>query len=142
MSSLIEKLISLDKNLVTNLPSKEVEIKRLSNLLGEKYKIKVQAISNDVLGDIKKRTNKIGKKGKMEVDVILQTNLVLAHGIIEPNLKDKKLLDHYGVHSSIELINRIFLPGEQEKISDVIAELSGMGEDDDIEDEIDEIKKQ
>lgn len=133
--SLIDKLLQLDVNKVTEKPTKEFEIKRLSELAGEKILFKCQALDGETYADIQRKAIDISKKGNIKDMKIFEMQLMTCvEGIIEPNLKDKKLLEYYGVPTPKELVKKILLPGEIADLHNVINELSGYETDDEEED--------
>ena len=64
--------------------------------------------------------------------------LTVIDGVIEPSLKDKRLLAYFGCATPKELVKKLFLAGEIAELSSVITELSGYDKDEDEE----ELKKQ
>lgn len=133
--SLVDKLLQLDVNKVTEKPTKEFEIKRLSDIAGEKVLFKCQAIDGDTYADIQRKAIDISKKGTIRDMKIFEMQLMACvEGIVEPNLKDKKLLEHYGVPTPKELVKKMLLPGEIADLYNVVNELSGYETDDEEED--------
>lgn len=139
MSNLIDVLLSADKSKFTEQETKTIELKRLTKLTGTKFEISVKSISHREYKDIYSRANKIGKKGVVKMDLALTSELILIAGIVDPDLKNEKLLKHFGCYSANELIDKLFTAGEITLISDIILEISGIT-DDEI-DEFEEIKK-
>lgn len=139
----IDKLLSLDALETSKLPTKKIEIKRLSEKLGEPYEITIQALSNEDYRQAQKRANNIKKKGKIDFNSALFQSIIITKGIIEPDLTNEKLLNHYGCYSSTELADKIFLSGEQSKIVEEIQKLGGHTDDDDEDEDMENtIKKQ
>ena len=135
--SLIDKLLQLDANKVIEKPTKGFEIKRLSKLLGEKVIFKCQAIDGETYADIQRSSIDISKKGSIkDMQIFNMQVMTCVEGIIEPNLKDKRLLEHYGVPTPKELVKRMLLPGEIADLYNTINELSGYERDDEDEDDI------
>jgi hypothetical protein len=115
----IEKLLKLDSNKI-QLPCKEVEITRLSKLLGEKFIVKLQAVGAPESDSI--RDMAIKNDG---VDVNeLRKGHILA-GVREPNLRDESLRKHFGAVTPYDLLDKLFLPGEREALYEEISKLSG-----------------
>lgn len=48
---------------------------------------------------------------------------------IEPNLKDKELLEGYGVKEPVKIIEKLFLPGESKRIATLLIEAAGYKEE-------------
>lgn len=133
--SLIDKLLQLDVNKVTEKPTREFEIERLSKLLGEKVMFKCKALDGETYSDIQRKGIDISKKGSIRDMKIFEMQLMTCiEGIVEPNLKDKRLMEQYGTPTPKELVKKMLLPGEIADLHNVINELSGYETDD--EDEI------
>lgn len=50
---------------------------------------------------------------------------VVLKGVVEPNLKDKELLQHYHAPTPAELLPKILNAGEITELNDIIQRLSG-----------------
>ena len=123
--SLVDKLMQLDAGKI-KLPEKEVEIKRLSELLGEKVVFKCRAIDGERYADIQKMAVDISKKGDIrDINMYKMQVLTVIEGVVDPNFKDKKLLEHYNCHTPEELVKKLLLAGEITELFNVINELSG-----------------
>jgi hypothetical protein len=115
----IEKLLKLDSNKL-QLPTKEVEVGRLSDLTGEQFILELQAVSAPETESIRDMATK-----NNEVDILeVRKGLILA-GVKEPNLRDETLRKHFSSATPYDLIDKLFLPGEIEAIYDQISKLSG-----------------
>lgn len=78
---------------------------------------------NDIYGTI------VGKDGKREFSKNYDMNLMFCvNGVIEPNLKDAALMEHFGARTPKDLAEILF-DSEVGEIADEIAELSGYSED-------------
>lgn len=96
---------------------------------------KCQALDGQTYGDIQRMSIDISKKGDFKDIKIFETQLMTCvEGIIDPDLKDEKLLKHYNVSTPKALIKKILLPGEIADLRDVIDKLSGYESDEDEED--------
>ncbi|TVX88343.1 phage tail assembly chaperone [Paenibacillus agilis] len=112
-------------------PSKEVELKRLSQNAGEPVVFKCQALTMDEFEEIQEISMSVSKKGELESFSASQVQLfTLLKGIVEPDLKDKRLLDAYGVSTPKQLLesSKLLLPGEITQLYNIISSLSGFGE--------------
>lgn len=125
--NLVDKLLQLDANEL-DLPTADVEIKRLSKKLGEKMIFKCRAIDSDTYNDIIELTTGINDQGNPTVDTGKLQILVAIEGIVSPSLKDEKLLKHFNCATPQVLLNKLLLPGEITKLSNTISELSGFGD--------------
>lgn len=134
--NLVDKLLQADVAKITTRPTEKMEIKRLSKLLGCKFEITIQAMSSRKAAEIQRMTIELTKKGQFE-DLNMydpQIHTVLA-GITDPDLKDTKLLEHFGATTPKELIPKLFLAGEISNIKSRIEKLSGFDDDQSTSDE-------
>ena len=63
--------------------------------------------------------------------------IIVTEGVEEPNLKDKKLQEHFGVERAVDLAEILF-GSEINTIADAITEISGYT--DDVEAEVEDVK--
>jgi hypothetical protein len=120
--NVIEKLLKLDTNKI-QLPTKEIEVTRLSKLLGEKFVLSLQAVGSpesDAIRDMAFKDD--------DVDVIEVRKGHILAGVKEPNLRDESLRKHFGAATPYDLLDKLFLPGEREALYEEISKLSGFGE--------------
>lgn len=84
--------------------------------------------------------NKTGRKGKQErsFDVVAYNRGVSVSSMVFPDLNSEELQDSYGVRGAENLYSVMFLFGESAKILEKVTEISGL--DDDINDDIEEVK--
>ena len=137
--SLIDKLLQMDKSKLMEMPTKEVEFERLTKLLGEPFKIRCKAIDGERYADIQRSAVDLNKKGGLrDINLFEMQVLTVIDGVVEPSLKDKRLLAYFGCATPKELVKKLFLAGEIAELSSVITELSGYDKDEDEE----ELKKQ
>lgn len=123
--SLIDELLKADFKQIDD--KAKVKVSKLSKLLGHDVEITVQAIDGKRYRDIRNMATKT-VKNKTKFDVgQFQDNVVL-NGVVDPSLKDKDLLDRFKVATPLELMDKLFYPGDINKLSDKISELSGFDE--------------
>ena len=138
--SLIDKLLQMDNKTLTEMPKREVEVPRLTQVLGEPFKVVCQAIDGERYADIQKASIDLNKKGGVRnINLFDMQVLTVIDGVVEPSLKDKKLLQHFDCITPKELVKKLFLAGEIAELSNVVTELSGY---DKTEEDEEEIKKQ
>lgn len=118
----IEKLLKLDASKL-QMPSKEVEVKRLSDLLGEQFIVKLRGISSDKLDEIRDMAI---KDDSIDVNEVRKATVLT--GVIEPNLRDESLSKHFGATTPYDLVDKLFLPGEKDALYEQINKLSGYNE--------------
>jgi len=124
MSRTLDLLLKLDQSKLKR-PRKEVEIKRLSDLTGEKVAFVCEALTADEMGGIQEMVLDVKKQ---DVDIPEMQALTVLAGVKEPNLKDKDLLGCYNVPTPKELLRKLLLPGEIAALYQTISDLSGYGE--------------
>lgn len=138
--SLIDKLLQMDNKTLTEMPKREVEVPRLTQVLGEPFKVVCQAIDGERYADIQKASIDLNKKGGVRnINLFDMQVLTVIDGVVEPSLKDKKLLQHFDCVTPKELVKKLFLAGEIAELSNVVTELSGY---DKTEEDEEEVKKQ
>ena len=113
------------------LPTKTMEIKRLSNVFGAPFIITVSALSPDRYEEVQDMA--ISVKGKdADIEISLFQILVVLEGVMDPNgkplFKNKDLMAKFKTSTPKELVRKILLSGEITGIYGEIAELSGFGE--------------
>lgn len=138
--SLIDKLLQMDSSKLTQMPTKDVPMARLTELMGETFTVKCQAIDGERYADIQRSAIDLNKKGGIKnLNLFDMQVLTVIDGVVEPSMKDSKLLKHFGCATPKDLVKKLFLAGEIAELSNVITELSGY---DKTEDDEEEVKKQ
>lgn len=138
--SLIDKLLQMDSSKLTQMPTREVPMARLTELMGESFTVKCQAIDGERYADIQRSAIDLNKKGGIKnLNLFDMQVLTVIDGVVEPSMKDSKLLKHFGCATPKDLVKKLFLAGEIAELSNVITELSGY---DKTEDDEEEVKKQ
>ena len=120
--------------------TKEVELKRWSKTFGKKIKFTLQAVGSRRLLEIQRQCTTVKKGNIKDVDAYMVQALTLIEGVKDPDLKNKQLLDMFGVATPKELINKIFNAGEVLKLFSEIQKLSGVDDDEDEETSEEKIK--
>lgn len=138
--SIIEELLKVDLKEFQEEEFLELELKRLSEKLGKPFIIKVKALNEKEMKEVKKSSEKRLKKGGVQLDEIAFINQICVNSIVEPCLTDERLLSHYKCNSAEELMNVLFNFSEKDSISLKVLEFSGLI-DDELDDTVKEIKK-
>ena len=108
---------------------REIEIPRLSKKAKKPFKVKIHAISAKRF--TKLATGITGKDGQVQLDKAYDVNVALTlAGMVDPDMKNKELMEKLGCSTPGELLEKIFRPSEIGTIADTITELSGFGGDD------------
>lgn len=124
--NLIEKLILIDKERAQERKTKKLKSARLSKLTGEETEITIKELSGKRLNDLTQII--INEDGKKDFGRMYDLNLMYCvEGVAEPNLKDSRLLEHFGVKTPKDLAAMLF-EAEAGKIAGEIVSLSGIGE--------------
>lgn len=135
--SLIDKLIAIDKGTFTHEETAEIRSKSLSRVLGEEVTVKVKGLDSALYMSIAALA--VDKNGRTDyVKSYDSAALMVAEGMVEPNLKDEKLQKHFGAASPKDLAKILFKGSEITDIAGKIGELSGF--DADAADEEEEVK--
>jgi len=110
MSNTLDLLLKME---LPHPPEKVVKLKRLSQICGAPVEFKLRALS-------------YSKAAELTSSVMddLNVHIILA-GVVEPNLKDRGLLEKYGAATPAELVKKLLLPGEIESLAREIERLSG-----------------
>ena len=128
---ILDKLLNADE---APIPEKTVLIKRLG------IPITLKGISQKKIAKLRNRYTRTvkGRKGAPDTKEVDSEEFVLAlivESTVKPNFNKEELFNKYKVSGPVELISRIFLPGELEQLSEVAYELCGY------EDEFEEIEE-
>ncbi len=121
MSQTLDMLLSIDPERANKRPTKKIEISRLSKLAGAPVLFTIQALDIDEAYEITGMATKEDHYSSKEASLFI----VLA-GVIDPNLKDKKLLEKFSAATPKELVKKLLLSGEITGLSDKIGDLSGL----------------
>lgn len=125
--NLAEVLMNADKKKITELQTKEYEVKRLSNLLGTPFILTLQEIPPKRVMEINQQAVKMNinkKEGQnVDVDVFTLQMLTLVEGI-ESGLGDRELLKAYRCATVKELYVKIF---KAKEISDIAEAINSLG---------------
>jgi len=114
------------------LPTKRVEITRLTEAFGAPFILTCRALTPDRFEEVQDMAVSI--KGKdADIEVSLMQLLVVMEGVIDdtgkPMFKNKELMLKFKAQSPKELVRKILLSGEIASVYNALAGLSGFGED-------------
>lgn len=113
------------------LPTKQMEITRLSGVFGAPFVITVSALSPDRYEEVQDMA--VSVKGKdADIEISLLQVLVVMEGVMDPNgkhlFKNKDLMAKFKASTPKELVRKLLLSGEIANIYGEIANLSGFGD--------------
>ncbi len=124
----IDLLMGLDADKLKEVPTKELKIKRLSELSGADFIVKVQAIPAKRFTELVSGIT--GKDGSVDASKAFDANVKIAvAGLIDPSLKDKDLQEKFGCSTPAQLMQTIFTGSEIGVIADAVTSLSGFSGD-------------
>lgn len=148
---MIEKLLKKSKEELTNTQTAEIEIERLSELIGEPCIFKIRGLTNKEMKELRelntkkewRKAQKNGKVVKEEVDVIDTYKLgldTIVEATIEPNFRDSRLREKFGTEIPTDIVEEMLMQGEIIKIANTIKQLIGDTEEETQQDIDEEIK--
>ena len=113
------------------LPTKKVEITRLSQIYGSPFIVMIKAVSAEQWGDLQNMSVSVNNGDDVEVDLsLLQVFTVMECTYDEdgaPLFKNKALMKQLHAFSPKELVTKVLLSGEVTSLYNDISELSGFG---------------
>lgn len=125
MGNIASLLINLDTDKLKRRPTVKMEVKRLSELLGEPAIITIQAIPPKRYMEY--AANVFGKNGEPNAAKMYEAmKMVAISGLVEPSMKDKDAMEKHGCSTPEELIELVFTAAEIQTIGTKITEISGM----------------
>lgn len=108
MKNVLDILLNME---IPDPQKKQVKLKRLSETCGENVFFTIKELGYSRVAEIKKHED-------IEVHTLLA-------GVVEPNLKDKALMEKFHALTPAELIKKMLQPGEIADLSIQIEKLSG-----------------
>ncbi len=133
--NLVEKLMKIDKGEFEKGKTKKLKSMVLSDTLGEKAYITIQSVNPQEVLDL--TATGLDDEGNQIIEKTLDMNsLITAAGVIDPPLKDGKLMEHLGVTTPAMAALKLF-KGEVNYIAAEINKMAGFNIDrDDVDEEI------
>ena len=128
MSNILDLLLNADLEQIER-PSKEVEIKRLSNIFGEKFTVLCKALAYDKYSEIQENCITMTSKEPTFDLQKLQIELVF-NGVFNAEdgtrfFSNKDLHKKFKVPNGKEFIKKLLLSGEISALADAITDLTG-----------------
>ncbi len=126
--NLAEALLAADAGTITKKATKDLEIPRLSKLLGEPFILHLRQISARRVREIQDSAIKMSADGRPEsIDNYGLQIRLLCDGITNKDFDSRDVLKHYGAATRKDLFEILFDAGEVQDISNAISELCGFG---------------
>lgn len=126
--NLVEALIKADAKKAEELKTSVFLSKRLGKILGqsEAVEVKIKELPNRRVNDI--LAYQVDKRGEYDFSKSFDAKLMMiVEGVVEPDLKNKELQEHFGCGKARELAEKLF-QSEVTELSDAIADISEVGE--------------
>lgn len=124
---IIDFLMSIDRDKLTEVPTEKVRAKRLSEIAGEDVFVTVSALPGDRYAEIS--TTSV-RNGKLDFSRVYDMqSLMVAEAVKDPDLKNGDLQRHFGAATPRDLARILFPGGEIAKLADVVTQLSGYSDD-------------
>lgn len=121
--NLVEQLIRIDTKKASERETKQIVSSRLSKLMGEETKITITELSGKRLNDLAQII--LDKNGNKNMSKVYDMNLMYCvYGIVDPSMKDERLMEHFGAKTPKDLVEILF-QAEAGKIAGEIAALTG-----------------
>lgn len=118
MSNLLTKLINSDKREFEK-PSADVELPRLSKILGEKFVVTVKTLPTILAEDIEEQCTKVTPDGGVDININKMMNKILMESVYfedEHLFRNKGLMDAFNAKTPVDLINTLLLGKEKEEL--------------------------
>lgn len=113
------------------LPTKQVEINRLSEVYGAPFIVTCKALTPDKYEEVQDMALDVKNKD-VDLDINLLQLFVVIEGVCDatekPMFKNKDLMSKFKVPTPKELVRKLLLSGEISKLYGEISELSGFGD--------------
>lgn len=122
--NIVEKLLKIDAGQL-EMPKKTIKI--FCKKIKQELEFEINAIDPERLANIQKQSLNI-KKGDVAIsDLYTLKTLIILEGC--PVFKDKSLMQHFGVPTPKELIKKLLLSGEIDKLYNEIWDLNEFNEE-------------
>lgn len=113
--------ILLSKN--AQKPTREFEIKRLSEIIGKPFIATVRALSYEELDGIQERAGENSIKAR---------SMTILMAVSFEGSKLSEFKENAGVTTANEMVSRVFLPGEIKSLYNAVFDVSGFGVTDNV----------
>ncbi len=126
------KLSALDALMASNpVVTETVRIKRLG------VDFEVKSLTGDDIQSLKAECTKMKRNGKKMEEYVDNDELsiaMIAKATINPDFSNADLMAKFGASTSIQCVNKALVAGEIFALADKITEISGLKDDDEIDD--------
>ena len=113
------------------LPTKKVEVVRLSEVYGAPFLVTCKALSPDKYEEVQDMAVNVSNKD-VDLDINLLQLFVVLEGVVDdagkPLFKNKDLMSKFKAQTPKELVRKLLLSGEIANLYGEISQLSGFGD--------------
>lgn len=138
--NLAEALLAVDAGKIKEHATQEIEIPRLSKLMGEPFVIQLRQIPTKRMQEIQDMSLSVDKNGRLEK---VKTNemqlMMICDGIANKEFDNRDVLKRFGAATRKDLFQTLFNAGEISGIYKKVSDLCGYG-DESVRDKVDEVK--
>lgn len=134
--NLVEKLLKVDPKKTEEKKKRDFSSERLGRMMGleEPVQITLQEIGAKRMSDL--IAKQVNSKGNLDPSKVFDVKtLICVDGIINPDVKDEKLMEHFNCSTPKDLVIKLF-GGEINAISDELIKLSDYKTVEDTDDEV------
>lgn len=125
--SALDALLKADTKKLVDRPTAKVEIPRLTKALGAKFEVTLRGLPGQLLADLAEGSTERGKHGEVIATNSYKSGLdIVINGTIDPDFKDKKLMEKLSVVTPRDAIEKLLLPGEIGELAKKVTELCGV----------------
>lgn len=128
----------LNANPVDNLTVEVPISDRFKDREGNLLQFTIKAMTSNAFEEARKKSMKIKKGGKMEMDFQKFNNTIVIEHTIVPDFKDAESIRQIGCANPEDYLSKVLLAGEVAELSDQIQKLSGFNKN--MEDLVEEAK--
>lgn len=130
MGQTLDMLLAIDPAKLKDRPTKRLYMPRFSELAGGDIYFTIRALTLDEIKAVREKATHVtfNKKSHEREEVYDSEDgalFIILEGVIDPDLRDKRLLERYEAATPKELLKKILLSGEIDSLSSQIGQLSG-----------------
>lgn len=94
---------------------------------------KIRPITQEMSDAIRKECTRRSAKGESTFDSEKFMKRIIVEGTVFPDFRAKELCDAYGTLDPLAIPPKMLLAGEYQKLANAIMDLSGLGDDEEVE---------
>lgn len=125
--NLAEMLLAVDAGKITKKATKDYEVKRLTQIMGEPFVLHLKEIPFNRVRNIQNQAAEKGEDGTIIANMYKLQMGMLCAGIANMDFDNRDVLKRFGAANRKELFEKLFNAGEIQHIAEEISELCGFG---------------